>query len=138
MATTLLFNLNLSFLDLTNQMSEKRPYPWLDNSSGDEQEPDVSPTRQLPAVAIDNHDLAKSLNSEFESPTTKSHDIIPRSHDPATLSHDQTENPDEITLDEDDDGSLVGGVCSEESKVQISSPQIIKRRNLSIYQSQDD
>ena len=120
-------------LESTNQMTapasasspDKRRYPWLDN---DDHTP-LSPSSPA-MVAGDNTSLAevqKSLLSELSGEDPGSHD---QSCDP---SEEVVPVRDKISLSEEESK---GGGGATGSKVKPAV--VIKRRNVAIYQTQDD
>lgn len=148
-----------------------RRYPWLHDNPSDDELDFPSPNNNgrivEKTVAPDNElsftEVQKSL--EFvESGTRPSVESCDRSCDKSCdISQSVVTNPEELCIDEDDEGSLEregeakretgegergdgGGqrkdnselVTTTEARERNQKPLVIKRRNLTIYQSRDD
>ena len=101
---------------------DRRRYPWLDNSSGDEENL-PSPSQTSSAVVMEKTEPDPE-GAEDTRDTAVCLDPVP----------EPDRNPDEISLDDDNDKGAEG--VNEGSKVKPSV--VIKRRNMSLYQTQQD
>lgn len=103
----------------------KRRYPWLDNSSDDDNHPSPSGGQTSHLVVA----------TDVTSPPLAG--VGPESCEPGPEAVPEPDrNPEEIVLDEEQSEGEEGGATDVGAKVTEDKP-VIKRRNLAMYQSQD-
>jgi hypothetical protein len=141
--------------ELTNEISaasntstpDRRRYPWLDeNSPGDEQNQFSSGQTSSPAVVMENKqnqvqkyplpDLERELQDRESSCLAGGEEVRPN------VVPDPDRNPDEISLDEGEgeegvnEGAKVN--LEEEGVKDVKPAVVIRRRNMAIYQTEQD